>query len=1272
MSEIEDVRVFTGGMDLESHDSAVAANDYREAWNCRNLTTQGQSAGALQNMYGNKLMQSSFLPTGSNVIIGACKDDPNHSIIFFLYNNDSGGKHGIYEYIPRTDTIVKILHEEPLLNFSLENRITHANVIGDLLYWTDGYNPPRKINILKAKAYTNSSGTADYDAYTEITAQILDVIKYPPLLPPDVEYGTDVNYKNNSLQGALYQMCYRYVYDDYEYSVCSPISKSALPEGGVDSFGNVVLSQYSNNFISVPIDTGTDEVRAIDIIVREGAVGYFKRVDRLRKYDDDYDQVYTKISVTTYGNTPLYFITVPAEFIKSVFIGMYLKPSVNVAEGTYITSIGYSGNVIILNKALLKTTGGGEEEVYFKSNTEVTYRFYNDRVGEVLDQDDITRLYDTVPLLAGGQELIEGNKLLYTDITEGFDNITIDVELAHSTEEIGSGEGAVVALDMEEWDGTSPGQPYLNGFYLIINDGDYKQYSRFTIKFTIIWDPAGDNISHDVNVSFIATDSTASEFRVSFSAFLSTLTIETSPGVFNSFMEVTANIIVPGVNGGDPVIWINSFPTGSTNVTSFDFNELYSLSYTSYILSEPSWKAGVVQEFGIVYCADGKRSGAVLTSEQAKIYIPLFCELSDTNEKYYHDKRIISWVIKHLPPDWAKSYKWVFAPKTVLRTQYWITSIEEAESVVLDPPVEEGEEAEEGTFAHLLIDVNSGIANVLKSNPDFVVPQYVFEKGDRIRFISNAYPVVDPDDPIADRQRYIQTNLDFTIKGTNEANKIIIELFDYEGYGINKLSIVEIYRQPKFLGSDNASTFFYEFGEDYEIYEISGVKYDRGGLNGVDQTASVDATGDFRGGDIYIKKRIDPSRAVGSIPNTAKTNTFPVEEQNFSDYYASDIHSLGGVFLPDTKMRRLHYTTGIRFSDVYFEGGINGLSTFRAKNFNRMNEKYGPIYRVIQIGYTVKFLQTTKTISVYNERGELSQAIGTGQLSVLIDQTLGSKQTPEVSFGTTNPESVIKVGRAVYFYDRINQAIVRDDANGPDSITNVMMRSYMANLTESFAGTEVRCHAVEDSLHGDIYFSFQYKNNREHIATLVYNVYDQRWKTFVDLQNAKEFGMDCGIDCDSKMITFMLGKVYLHNDSTVARCTFYDQKFQQKVKFVANIHPGTNKSFRYIQIGCASPMEDTLWEALEDGSIYIPPNDMYPLGQWSRLRKERFELKEGLYYAEFLMNSRTTRTIDTVQDLFNGDKLVGRWLQLELSNLSDDDAAMEFVKVISDVSKKPV
>jgi len=611
---IEDTRVFTGGMDLESHDSAVQPNDYREAWNSRNLTTQGQNAGALQNLYGNKLMQSAFLPTGSSVIIWACEDEPNHSVIFFLYNNDGGGRHGIYEYIPRTDTVVKILEEEPVLNFSLAHRITHANVIGDLIYWTDNYNPPRKINKLKAIAYTNSSGVADYDAYTAITEQVLAVIKYPPLIPPAVEYGTDISYQNNSLQGALYQMCYRYIYDDYEYSVCSPISKSAYPEAGIDSFGNIVLSQYSNNYIRVDLNTGTDEVRSIDVIVREGAAGFFKKVDRLVKYDDQSNQVYYPIVVEQYdpGGGLTGSLIVTPESLRSIYVGMGVKESDKIEAGTYVTEIRYWDRQVSLNTPVTGSAPGlsEREDVFIRSSVELEYRFYNDRVGEVLDQEDIARIYDTVPLLSAGQEIIEGNKVLYADITEGFDGQIIDVSLSHSVESIDDvNNSEFIELTMEE--GTYSGNP---SFELTVEEADYKQYARYNIKFSVLYAITDELIR--IDVSLLALDATYTDFRTSFAAFLDGIFVDGAPYGFRH----PVNSFVNPLDGKIVIVALDDF---SLEYSPGD-DPAYIFGYNGNTVSVPSWKSGVVQEFGIVYTDGGKRSGSVMTYELSKINVPLF------------------------------------------------------------------------------------------------------------------------------------------------------------------------------------------------------------------------------------------------------------------------------------------------------------------------------------------------------------------------------------------------------------------------------------------------------------------------------------------------------------------------------------------------------------------------------------------------------------------------------------------------------------------------
>jgi len=105
--------------------------------------------GARTNIKGNVLIDD----LGSTfTCIGEVEDIERNSIILFMY--ESTGNHAIISVNVSTNEITEILLEESILNFSLDNLIIHSNVIGDLLYWTDGLNAPRKINIPKAVFYT--------------------------------------------------------------------------------------------------------------------------------------------------------------------------------------------------------------------------------------------------------------------------------------------------------------------------------------------------------------------------------------------------------------------------------------------------------------------------------------------------------------------------------------------------------------------------------------------------------------------------------------------------------------------------------------------------------------------------------------------------------------------------------------------------------------------------------------------------------------------------------------------------------------------------------------------------------------------------------------------------------------------------------------------------------------------------------------------------------------------------------------------------------------
>lgn len=111
--------------------------------------------GSATPLKGNTLIEYGFeLPAGTNTSIGCHEDKQGNSLVDFIFNTN--GDHSILRYFQDTGETV-IIAQGSVLNFSLNTRVTHAEIIDDYLYWTDATdrtilagNPPRKINMPKA------------------------------------------------------------------------------------------------------------------------------------------------------------------------------------------------------------------------------------------------------------------------------------------------------------------------------------------------------------------------------------------------------------------------------------------------------------------------------------------------------------------------------------------------------------------------------------------------------------------------------------------------------------------------------------------------------------------------------------------------------------------------------------------------------------------------------------------------------------------------------------------------------------------------------------------------------------------------------------------------------------------------------------------------------------------------------------------------------------------------------------------------------------------
>lgn len=106
-----------------------------------------------------------------------------------------------------------------VLGFSEEHRI-NADIIGDILVWTDYNSPPRKLNMTRA----TSTSTDWKEVYSVMDASVLSLNVPPPIEAPTWSWGTDATRKVNKMLGKSFQFASQFVYKDNEISTVSPLS----------------------------------------------------------------------------------------------------------------------------------------------------------------------------------------------------------------------------------------------------------------------------------------------------------------------------------------------------------------------------------------------------------------------------------------------------------------------------------------------------------------------------------------------------------------------------------------------------------------------------------------------------------------------------------------------------------------------------------------------------------------------------------------------------------------------------------------------------------------------------------------------------------------------------------------------------------------------------------------------------------------------------------------------------------------------------------------
>lgn len=401
-----------GGMDMDTEERFLKTSDYRYALNCRITSVDEENAGAVENIRGNQILSFGLVTKDGTTlednrfkVIGHYEDKKLGILYYFVCDLDGNDRIGYHCIVSNyawgtgggRPGAFRVLYESPSLNFHKNNLITGVNMIHSdefapdgILYWTDDRNQPRKLDVKRVFWYYSSlvNGTTISDptlAYQSVPD--LNAISRPPLDNPIVgEFTyTDVNgniqfttgnntsIKANDIVSTLWQFKYRYVYRDFTKSSWSPISPS-----GMTSFNDASIDDLSiSNYLEVKIDSGNDEVISIELAVRE---------------NEDKSDFYLISKIDKDG-------TIQKNTLLASTMGALASQNI--------------GDVI---------TDG------LPDYSPLYYIFTNNEPRIPINLPESNKLFDDVPLKAKAQEIIDGNRLAYGNVVNGYDPIPTDTE----------------------------------------------------------------------------------------------------------------------------------------------------------------------------------------------------------------------------------------------------------------------------------------------------------------------------------------------------------------------------------------------------------------------------------------------------------------------------------------------------------------------------------------------------------------------------------------------------------------------------------------------------------------------------------------------------------------------------------------------------------------------------------------------------------------------------------------------------------------------------
>lgn len=1270
-----DVKIFTGTMDKDTEGRYLGASNYRNLLNARSGINSEGSFGAIEDVMGNVLVDNPFLANGRNKVIGSYEDIAGQSCIYFVWNefgfhgifrwfsNRAGFPNGVIEkiYQVASPTSYDVFNPNPL-NFQENSLIVGVNLVDNLLYWTDGFNEPKYINILRAN---NTNKKFTFELYLN-----------------DLSFDTDTTYTVD-------------IYIDNIVSETITWTSTAATS-------NTYQSRLNDAFIALFSSTTiTPSIKGYFIFIEATNVGDYKilisdtSVNQSVVYPENFYPDFPSYSALSYQlltkiKYPPY-CAIEAEFVNETRVPSYFinSPNFTLGGGTWVnSSLGNpNGYYNYTNENLsfqLKITfniisfnpGDSFAIEMFAATPSSQIYSYNGGPGNIVT----VTLNWTVPansgpdpflswfifltgcsvqVIGGDYECVDlstGNTLWRVGVTQspiipasgnigfwpGFDliggntSVNLTRQSLRSTTPLYRAKYVYYDTQHSVYSAISSiilPNDFDSNQYIEINFGDKRLLTTETacdIKNVVIaqsiddgttWNDildferyewAGQNKQiyyYDGNTTSIPVDPAEAILQFH-SVPLKTKSQEyIGERLFDG--EITEGYDKPNVEASVEVKYI---PLNDPIIV----NQRQKNPFTSIAL----WKRGYSGKIGIVYYDDADRKCGVCTWIENAINIPPYNY--DTTLGF--NPAYLTLSIFSDPPAWATKYQ-VVRTKDTQQTKYLIYNTNGYKYVDQfgNPP------GPPGDIKYLILDLSQiGYVSEYPEAGDKI--SFTYTDGDRIKFICDNDGNFYPDNDV----------LISKVVGDEvwvESTQIPV-LFIPPPNGTTRSIMFEIYSPNK--KNEPQNEFYYEFGECHEIKTttIGGrlKKYHAGNVQDQDLFFDTPAILDLKKGNVYYRNNnFYFGYTPPAPPNIPAVFTQYISSQqpyikNENDFYGNgrpNITSLSGQTTLNS----------FRFSDVNLRNK-NNLSAYQPLNVLSFDAVYGSLNKMQVVNNDVLKLifGNSYQISIYVNQGVIRQTQGASNLISLSDEVAGNSHIIQRTLGTINGESVVVNDEGDMFgYDENEGVVWISSGNGLIQISDRGMKAIFKRYSNERKATggksETPC--VYDLYHDEYIITLNDLPGFVGV-TVAYNKQKQGWTSYYSFV-PEYYGR-----VRDYIVSFKNGQLWKHDANTVAK-NFYGVQYNRELTYISNKDFPKVKDFKAMSVNGIGQNDAP--------TIRIAPFQGYPQGMLSSLSKRFFQLLEGIQYAYFQKDKLTPGFGgNQLQALANGRNLKGQTIEVTLIN----------------------